>query len=116
MAEVTLPAAGGHSTVEIQAKAAFVVLRVPDGVAATISAAGSGAGSIDIDDARFPPHEGGYRSPGYESAANRVDIRADVPAGSLTVTTVDGSSAPSRSATVWDARPGTGSPHPRTPA
>ena len=86
MAEVTLPAAAHDTRVEIQAKAGLVVLRVPDGVAATISAAGDGTGAIEIDTERFPPYEGGYRSPDYETAANRVDIRAELPAGSLTVT------------------------------
>ena len=97
LAEVALPSAAGHSTVEIHAKAGLVVLRVPDGVAATIAAAGGGAGSIQLDDARFPPHEGGFRSPDYESAVNRVDIRADVPDGSLKVTTMDAE----RSIAAW---------------
>ena len=93
LAEVTLPSAAGHSTVEIHAKAGLVVLQIPDGVAASIAEVGGGAGSIELDDARFPPHEGGYRSPDYESAVNRVDIRADLPAGSLSVTTMDAARA-----------------------
>jgi uncharacterized membrane protein len=86
LVELTLPAAAGHSTVEIQAKAAFVVLRVPDGVAVSITTVGSGDGAIEIDDARFPPYEGGYRSSDYDAAANRVDIRAEIPAAALSVT------------------------------
>jgi hypothetical protein len=81
--ELTLPAAAGRTTVEVHAEAAMVVLRVPDGVAATIHAA---ADAIEIDTARFPPHDGDYRSPGYETATNRVDIRAAVPSGAVTVT------------------------------
>jgi uncharacterized membrane protein len=84
--ELTLPANAGHSTVEIQAKAAMVVVRVPDGVAAAIRAAGTGSGSIQVDTARFPLYEGGYRSADYETATNRVDLRAELPMGSLTVT------------------------------
>ena len=41
--ELTLPVNAGHTTIEIQAKAAVVVLRVPDGVSATIRSASPGA-------------------------------------------------------------------------
>ena len=83
--EVTLPASAGLSTIEIQAKAALVVLRVPEGVAASIRAASPG-GLTEIDIARYPLHDDVYRSPGYDTATNRLDIRADVALGSLSVT------------------------------
>jgi TMEM175 potassium channel family protein len=94
LVELALPASAGFSTVEIQAKGAMVVVRVPDGVSATIRAASPG-GLTGVDTARFPLRDDVYRSPGYETATNRVDIRADVAFGSLTVT---GPTSPSLSA------------------
>jgi hypothetical protein len=82
--EVTLPATG-RCNVDLRAKAAMVVLRVPDGMAASLRA--TSAGAIEADIARFPlTADGEYRSPDFETAADRVDIRAELPAGSLTLT------------------------------
>ena len=83
--ELTAPAGAGHSTIEIHAEAAVVVLRVPDGVSATIRSASPG-GLTEVDTIRFPPHDDEYRSPGYETATNRVEIRADIALGSFSVT------------------------------
>ena len=84
LVELTLPAAAGHTDVEIHANGAMVVVRVPDGVAAWIR--GAGSGSIELDPERFPPYAGGeFRSPDFETARNRIDIRADLGSGALSV-------------------------------
>ena len=102
--ELTLPASAGHSTIEIQARAAVVAVRVPDGVSASIRASSPG-GLTEIDIAQFPLHDDEYRSAGYETATNRVDIRAEVALGSLSVTgPTSPGSAPDRRA--WIHEPG----------
>ena len=82
LVELTLPAAAGHTAVEIHGSGAMVVVRVPEGVAAWIR----GTGAMEVDLERFPLGAGGdYRSPDFETARNRVDIRADLGSGALSV-------------------------------
>jgi uncharacterized membrane protein len=84
--ELNLPSAAGDTAVEVRAKGALVVIHVPDGVGARIRQAGTVTGGIGIDTSRFPPDgDGSYRSADFATAANRVDIRAEVPGGLLTV-------------------------------
>jgi TMEM175 potassium channel family protein len=84
--ELTLPAAAGHTDVAIQAKAGLAVVHVPEGVAALIRAPDAVAGSIEVDTTRFPLDEAGeFRSADYDTAPNRVTVRADVSLGMLRV-------------------------------
>lgn len=82
--DATLPAAAGYTKARVEAGMASVTLRVPDGVAARIQVDGGLAG-IDVDSRRFPRIAGGYQSEGYEAAANKVDISAQVGLGALRV-------------------------------
>lgn len=73
--DVVLPA-HGICRVEIEAGAADVKVRVPDGVAAQVRTS-TALASVAIDAARFPPVDGAHRSPDYDTAADRTDIRID---------------------------------------
>ena len=81
---VTLPAHAGLTNAKIEAGAAAVKLHVPGGVAARIRAKG-GLASIDIDETRFPRTGDEYRSPDFDTAANRVEMRIETGVGSVRV-------------------------------
>jgi hypothetical protein len=82
---VILPRAAGHTDVKASHGAASMVMEVPAGVAARISTR-MAIGQTRIDETRFPRTAGGYESPDFATAANRVDINAEGGVGSLTVT------------------------------
>lgn len=82
--EITLPANAGVTHVDLDGGAASVSFTVPEGVAARIHV-DSGLSSIDIDRTRFPRVGNYYKSDDYETAANKVDIEADLGAGSLNI-------------------------------
>jgi hypothetical protein len=82
--EVNLPAQAGHTRVVMEAGAASIKVRVPQGVAARIAASG-GAASIDVDQGRFPRIGVAYQSPDYETAPNRVEMEIRVGAGSVDI-------------------------------
>ena len=81
---VLLPQAAGVTTVRAQAGAASLTLEVPSGVAARIRTR-MALGSTQIDQVRFPASAGGYESPDYPTATNRVDIDVQGGVGSLRV-------------------------------
>lgn len=81
---VELPARAGMTRVRIESGAASVKLRVPAGVAASITARGALAG-IHVDAARFPKSGELYRSADYDSAANRVEIFAETGVGAIDI-------------------------------
>lgn len=81
---VTLPANAGQTRVVVQSGAASVDLFVPQGVAGRIRVQ-SGLAGIHIDPVRFPPTAFGYETPGFENAANKVDISIETGVGSVTV-------------------------------
>lgn len=68
--DVKLPAS---CRAHVSAGAADVRLHVPAGVAASITTK-SALASVQIDETRFPRSGRDYRSPGYESDDQRVDI------------------------------------------
>ena len=76
--QISLPDREGHTTVNIESRAAAVEILVPQDVAATIHSEGDKLGD-QIDLARFPLIEAGqaYRSEHYETASKRMDIRVD---------------------------------------
>jgi len=82
--EVRLPAAAGYTRGEVHAGAASVVLSVPEGVAARVSGT-AGLGAIEVSTGRFPKVGNAWESPGYASAANRIEIVADVGVGEVRV-------------------------------
>ncbi len=81
---INLPANAGQTRVVVQSGAASVDLSVPQGVAGRIRVQ-SGLAGIQIDPNRFPRSGAGYETPGYESAANRVDISIETGVGSVSV-------------------------------
>ena len=82
--KIILPANAGQTHVDLDGGAASIVFEVPEGVAARIQV-DSGLAAIDINRERFPRVGGYYKSPDYETAANKVDINIDFGAGSLSV-------------------------------
>ncbi len=81
--EVMLPSNAGNTRVRIEAGAASVSLRVPDGVAARIRA--TGLVGVEVDTRRFPRVGDAYESSDYATAANKVDIDVQMGAGSIKV-------------------------------
>jgi hypothetical protein len=81
---ILLPRAAGATTVRAQTGAASLTIEVPLGVAARIRTR-LALGSTQIDQARFPASSGGYESPGYATATNRVEIDVQGGVGSLRV-------------------------------
>jgi hypothetical protein len=81
---VLLPRAAGMTAVKASHGAASLTLEVPAGVAARIKTT-MAIGSTQVDETRFPRSAGGYESPDYATATNRVDIDASGGVGSLKV-------------------------------
>ena len=75
-----LPRAAGATTVKAQAGAASLTFEVPAGVAARIRTR-MALGSAQVDQSRFPASGGGYESPDFATAANRVEIDARAGSG-----------------------------------
>jgi hypothetical protein len=83
--DVILPAGAGYTRTEVEAGAAAVRLRIPAGVAARIRSS-IALGTTDVDELRFPRDPlGGWASPDYGSAANRVDVDIRGGVGSVAV-------------------------------
>lgn len=80
--DVMLPAAG-RTSVTVSSGAASVKLRVPEGVAARVTGS-AGLASIDVA-GRFPKVAGGWESPGFSTATDRVEIHAEVGVGAVEV-------------------------------
>ncbi len=81
---VIAPAHAGYTEIRGSSGAASLNVEIPEGVAARIRTTGVLA-SISVDRERFPHVEGEYRSPNYESAANKVDIKLDMGVGSISI-------------------------------
>jgi hypothetical protein len=81
---VLLPRAAGMTTVRAEAGAASLTFEVPLGVAARIRTK-MALGSSQVDQAHFPAVGGGFESPDYATAANRVEIDVSGGVGSVKV-------------------------------
>ncbi|MFL5648490.1 MAG: hypothetical protein ACJ776_08875 [Chloroflexota bacterium] len=81
---VRLPRAGGLTRVTANAGAASLTFEVPAGVAARIRTR-MALGSAQIDETRFPPAVGGYESPEFATATDRVEIDVQGGVGSLRI-------------------------------
>ena len=81
---IILPESAGRTEVEIEAGAADMEIVVPDGVAARFERE-SLFSDIDISTSRFPETSGGYESPGYATAENRVSVEISAFASDLAV-------------------------------
>ncbi len=82
--EITMPAAAGATQAEIKCGAAGVKIQVPGGVAARIRIK-SGMAGIMVDPARFPAVMGGYESPDFATAANKIDLNVETGMGSIEI-------------------------------
>ena len=82
---VRLPDAAGLTAVKVEGGATKLAFEVPPDVAAHIQVSGV-LDARSIDEARFRSLGGGRdRSPDYETAANRVELRLELGAANLTV-------------------------------
>jgi hypothetical protein len=82
---LALPAQAGYTRAKIEGGAASLSVRVPTGVAARIETSG-GLASISVDRDRFPRQAGVYQSPDYQAAENKIDLRVEIGAGSISIT------------------------------
>jgi hypothetical protein len=74
----------GSSTLSTKSGAGNVTIHLPEGVAARIHAS-SGVSKVSIDPRFSPLDKNTYQSPGYDSAAVRIDVTASSGAGNVTV-------------------------------
>jgi hypothetical protein len=81
---VRLPRAAAETRVRADSGAASITFEVPPGVAARVRGR-MALGSTQVDEARFPRADGGWESPDYGSAANRVEIEIQGGVGSVRV-------------------------------
>jgi len=81
---VDLPARAGHTRMTVESGAASVRIRVPQSVAASITVRSTLAG-VRVDTSRFPGSLGSYRSPDYDSAANKVEIFVEAAVASVEI-------------------------------
>ena len=78
------PAHAGYTEIRGSSGAASVSVEIPEGVAARIRTGGALA-SVSVNRERFPHVEGEYRSPDYETATNKVDLKLEMGVGSISV-------------------------------
>lgn len=76
----------GSSTINAESGAGNVVVRVPGGVAARVHAT-SGLGKVMVDSRFSKMDDNTYQSPGYDGAADRVEITVKSGAGNVSVNT-----------------------------
>jgi cell wall-active antibiotic response 4TMS protein YvqF len=81
---LTMPAQTEHTRAKISSGAASVNIHVPAGVAARIRGT-MGLGAINVDQARFPRHNGSYESDDFATAAHRVELEIEGGVGAVTV-------------------------------
>jgi hypothetical protein len=81
---IMLPANAGQTRVDLHSGAASTEIYVPQGVAGRIRVQ-SGLAGINIDQSRFPASGGGYETPGYDSATNKVEITVETGVASVTI-------------------------------
>lgn len=82
--EIEFPAQAGSTFARVRSGMASVDIIVPQGVAARIHATG-GMASINVDTARFPHNGSEYRSPDYDTAANRLDLDVETGMGAISI-------------------------------
>jgi hypothetical protein len=82
--EITLPAHAGTNQAHLESGLASLNVRIPEGVAARVRSE-SGLSSVNVDEERFPKSGDVYRSPDFDGAENRVDIRVESGLGSVKI-------------------------------
>jgi hypothetical protein len=101
----------GRTTVVLPAKGSFearveggvgeTIVRIPANLSAQIRAS-SGLGALEVSDA-YPRDGEIFRSPGYDAAADRVDLRVSGGVGRVAIETLPASTAPAP--TVEEKKP-----------
>lgn len=82
---LTMPARAGHTRARVEGGVGTVLIRIPEGVAAQIEVEG-GLGSINVNRNRFTQvGDHAYRSPGYDTAENKLDLFVEGGVGTVTV-------------------------------
>jgi hypothetical protein len=82
---VRFPAAAGLTTAHISGGASTLTLEIPDGVAAQIQHQG-GLSTLNVDQSRFPQvSDSLFRSPDYDTAANKVDLSIETGVTSIQI-------------------------------
>jgi hypothetical protein len=81
---IRLPRAAGSTAVRAETGAAALTIEIPEGVAARIRSQ-MALGSTSVDENRFPRTAGGYASPDFETAANRVELDLQGGVGSIRI-------------------------------
>lgn len=82
----------GSNTINATSGAGNVTVRVPGGVAALVHAT-SGAGKVIVGSRFSRVDANTYRSPGYDTAANRVEITVHSGAGNVSVESSQGAAS-----------------------
>ncbi len=82
--EVTMPAHAGRTTARVESGVASVDIRVPEGVAARITG-NVGMGTLKVDEARFPRHNGTYETPDFMAASDRIELDIQGGVGAVSV-------------------------------
>lgn len=80
--QIRLPASAGNTRVKIESGAATLDIKVPEDVAARIRSS-SGLATVTVDQTRFPRTAGGFESPDYLIAQNKIEI--ELEAGLATI-------------------------------
>jgi hypothetical protein len=81
---IDLPSRAGHTRVTVESGAAAVKIRVPQGVAASITVRSALAG-IHVDRTRFPGSTGSWRSADFDTAPHKAEIFVETGVGSVEV-------------------------------
>jgi hypothetical protein len=76
----------GSNTVEAKSGAGNAIVRVPNGIEARVHAT-SGLGVVTVDSQFSKIDASTYQSPGYDGAANKVEISVHSGAGNVSVST-----------------------------
>ena len=82
--EIVLPSAAGFTRATVKSGLASVIIRVPEGVSASIKV-NSGLSGININPARFPQVGDRYESMDYQAASNKAEIIIESGLGSVDV-------------------------------
>lgn len=82
--EIVMPADAGHVDADIDIGAANLLIIIPEGVGARIDA-DTAAGSLSIDQGRFPKQGYIYVSPDFNVLANKIDLTIDSGASSVEI-------------------------------
>ncbi len=82
--EIVMPSGAGNVNADIDIGAADLLIIIPEGVGARIDA-DTAAGSLSIDQGRFPKQGDVYVSPDFEVLANKIYLSIDSGASSVEI-------------------------------